>query len=290
MYLKFGRFYQNAAGEGGDGGAGGTGDAGSGDASGEGAGSTGAGNAGESGQGTGNTPSGMTDKERELLAESMKRKEKIKELETKLNEAANALKPWEGLNPEEIRKLVQERKDQELKQMEKRGEFDKIRQQILDAHEAEKKTLAQKIDELSSQINSNLNQIDSLTIGQAFSTSKFINEELVLTPSKARTIYGAHFERDGTGNVIGYDKPVGSSDRAPLVDGQGNPLSFDQALQKIVQADPDRDSLIKAKIKQGADSGTTGAKGKPDEAAPQNGVSRIADALRSGGLKKFSRV
>lgn len=289
MFLKFGRFYQNAAGEGGDAGAGGASDSGSGDAGAEGSGTTGAAGA-EGGAGTSGQPGGMTDKERELLAESMKRKEKIKELETKLNEASNALKPWEGLNPEDIRKLVQERREQELKQMEKKGEFDKIRQQILEAHEAEKKTLAQKIEELSSQINSNLNQIDHLTVGQAFAASKFINEELVLTPTKARTIYGAHFERDASGNVIGYDKPVGNGDRAPLVDGQGNPLSFDQALQKIVQADPDRDSLIKAKLKQGADSGTTGAKGNKDDVAPQNGVSRIADALRAGGLKKFSRV
>ena len=234
---------------------------------------------------------GMTDKERELLRESMTRKEKIKELEAKLGEAANNLKIWEGLDPADVKKLVQERKESEMKALEKKGEFDKIRQQMLEAHETEKKTLKDQIDALNQKVNVNLQAIDQLTVGQAFSTSRFISDELVLTPTKARTVYGGHFERDESGVVVAYDKPAGSPNRAPLVDGQGNPLPFDLALQKIVEADPDRDALLKAKIKPGAGSGTTGAKKQSDDSkeAPA-GVSRIADALRAGGLKKFSRV
>jgi hypothetical protein len=233
---------------------------------------------------------GMTDKERELLRESMSRKEKIKELESKLTEYSTQLKNWEGLNPEDVRKLVQEKRDAELKQMEKKGEWDKIRQQMLDAHTAEKQTLAQKIEELNQKLGAYAGQIDQLTVGQAFSSSKFIADELVLTPSKARTVYGSHFERDAEGRVIAYDKPSGSEGRAPLVDGQGNPLSFDAALKKLVEVDPDRDALLKAKIKQGADSGTAGVKTKSsDPAGNTSGVSRIADAIRSGGLKKFAR-
>lgn len=243
---------------------------------------------GDAGQGG---SSGMTEKERELLRESMGRKEKIKELETKLSEASNALKSWEGLNPEDVRKLVQERRDAEMKQLEKKGEWDKIRQQMLEAHNSEKSTLAKQIEELNQKLNANHAQIDQLTVGQAFVSSKFIADELVLTPSKARTVYGAHFERGEDGRVVGYDKPAGSSTRAPLVDGQGNPLSFDEALKKIVEVDPDRDALIKAKIKSGADSSSSGAKPKPSDDKPAaKGAALIADALRGGGLKKFSRV
>ena len=233
---------------------------------------------------------GMTDKERELLRESMSRKEKIKELESKLNEYSSQLKNWEGLNPDDVRKLVQEKRDAELKQLEKKGEWDKIRQQMLEAHNGEKATLAQKIEELNQKLSAYAGQIDQLTVGQAFSTSKFIADELVLTPSKARTVYGSHFERDAEGRVIAYDKPAGGEGRAPLVDGQGNPLPFDAALKKLVEIDPDRDALLKAKIKQGADSGTAGVKSKPTDSSGNNsGVSRIADAIRSGGLKKFAR-
>jgi hypothetical protein len=241
-------------------------------------------------QGGGN-PDGMTEKERELLRESMSRKEKIKQLEQKLNEASGALKAWEGLNPEDVRKLVQEKRDAELKSMERKGEWEKIKQQMLDAHNAEKKTLADQIAALNGQLNAYSGQIDQLTVGQAFSTSKFIADELVLTPSKARTVYGSHFERDAEGRVIAYDKPAGAAGRAPLVDGQGNTLQFDAALKKLVEVDPDRDALLKAKVKPGADSGTTGAKPTgSDNKGAGAGVARIADALRSGGLKTFKRV
>lgn len=245
----------------------------------------------DAGNGSQQSSGGMTDKERELLRESMGRKEKIKELEGKLSEYSSQLKNWEGLNPDDVRKLVQEKRDAELKQLEKKGEWDKIRQQMLEAHNVEKQTLAQKIEELNQKLNAYSGQIDQLTVGQAFSTSKFIADELVLTPSKARTVYGSHFERETDGRVIAYDKPGGAEGRAPLVDGQGNPLPFDAALKKLVEVDPDRDALLRAKIKQGADSGTAGAKPKPsDNSGSNSGVSRIADAIRSGGLKKFSRA
>lgn len=245
----------------------------------------------DAGNGSQQSSGGMTDKERELLRESMSRKEKIKELEGKLSEYSTQLKNWEGLNPDDVRKLVQEKRDAELKQLEKKGEWDKIRQQMLEAHNVEKQTLAQKIEELNQKLNAYSGQIDQLTVGQAFSTSKFIADELVLTPSKARTVYGSHFERDTDGRVIAYDRPGGAEGRVPLVDGQGNPLPFDAALKKLVEVDPDRDALLRAKIKQGADSGTAGAKTKPsDNSGSNSGVSRIADAIRSGGLKKFSRA
>lgn len=232
---------------------------------------------------------GMTEKERELLKESMGRKEKIKDLESRLTTSADALKAWEGLDPADVRKLVQERKAAEQQQLEDKGEFTKLRQQILEAHAGETKTLNEQIAALNSKVSENLSHIDALTIGQAFSASKFIADELVLTPSKARTIYGAHFERDAEGTVVAYTRPAGNKDRAPLVDGQGNPLSFDQALLKIVDADPDRDALKKAKTKAGADSGSSGSKKTEDHGDIGAGVSRIAAALNAGGLKKASR-
>lgn len=233
---------------------------------------------------------GMTEKERELLREAMSRKEKIKELEAKLSEASNSLKVWEGLNPSDVKKLVQERRDAELKDLEKKGEFEKIRAQMLEAHEAEKSTLRTQIEELNQRLTGSQTTIDQLTVGQAFSTSRYISDELVLTPTKARTVYGAHFQRDESGAVIGYDKPVGAQGRTPLVDGSGNPLSFDEALKKIVEVDPDRDALLKAKLQTGANSGTTGNRKTADDSSTSLiGAARIAGALKAGSLKKFVR-
>jgi hypothetical protein len=82
--------------------------------------------------------------------------------------------------------------------------------------------------------------------------------------------------------VVAYDKPAGATDRTVLVDGSGNPLSFDKAIERIVDADPDRDTLRKSKMRAGAGSNNDG--GKP----PVNigsGRERIQAALAKGGLK-----
>lgn len=231
----------------------------------------------------------LTDKERELLAEVMDKKEKLKALQGQLSETATKLKAWDGLNPDEVRALLEERKAAEQKQLEKKGEFDKVKQQIIEQHQSQLKTLEDRIAELSNQLQGRDTVIDQLTVGQAFAQSKFIAEELVLTPSKARTVYGAHFERDSEGRVIGYDKPAGSPNRAPLVDAKGEPLSFEAALAKLVDMDPEKESLKKAKVAAGAGSGTVGAKVTEERASSLSGRALIAASLSQGGLKKFSR-
>lgn len=96
-------------------------------------------------------------------------------------------------------------------------------------------------------------QIVELTVGHSFDNSGFIRDEMVLTPRKARVVYGDHFDVED-GRLVGYDKPRGTGERTKLVDGKGEPLGFEEAMRKIVEIDPDRDNLLKSKLKQGADS------------------------------------
>lgn len=201
-----------------------------------------------------------TDKEAQLLKEVMKRKENEQKLKNELND----LKVQIGdLNLEEVKKLLQERKDQETRDLEARGEFDRVKQRMADEHKAEVAKLQQKIDEMLLSDQSRELQINNLTIGTNFSQSLYVKDELTLTPTKARALYGAHFELEN-GQVVGYDKPKGSAQRTQLVDSYGNPLSFDEAMKKIIEADPERDALLRSKIKQGG----AGSQNKGDRKAP----------------------
>lgn len=192
----------------------------------------------------------MTDKEAELLKEVMKRKEK----ERKLQEELDGLRKQVGdLNLDEVRELLEQKKKDELKKMEERGEFDRIKQQMVEEHNRQQEQLKQQIQELQDKLNEREVKVNELSIGSNFSQSKYISEELTLTPSKARALYGAHFELED-GQVVAYDKPRGAANRTVLVDGVGNPLSFDKAMQKIIEADPDRDTLIRSKMRQGSGS------------------------------------
>ena len=104
--------------------------------------------------------------------------------------------------------------------------------------------------------------------------------------SKARVLYGTHFEfKDGA--IVAYDKPAGSAERNILVDAKGDPLSFEAAIKKIVEADPDKDQLLKSKIKPGAGSKTTSKAAAPAEKLEQpTGVSRISAAISKGAFSK----
>jgi hypothetical protein len=272
----------DAANDGGEGGSGG------GSGEGEGSGKK-AGAAGEGGEGEGDKAGKKpTDQEAQLLREVMEKKTKIKDLEKQVGDLNSALAPWKDLKIDEVQTLINERRESETKRLEKRGEWDTIKSQMVEQHNAQLQGLQAKIDELSGALKGRDGTIDQLTIGSAFSGSKFISEELVLTPNLARKEFGPHFERDESGKVVAYDKPVGVQGRAPLVDAQGNPLAFDMALGKLVEMHPEKDSLKKAKLRSGAGSGTQGGKEAEGEKNVGAGVSRIAAGLAAGGLKGAS--
>lgn len=248
---------------------------------------------GGSGSGEGNPNPKTTDKEAELLKEVMKKKEDLAKAKDQLKAEAEAraaleakLKEFDGIDVSQVRKALEDQKAAELKKLEEKGEFEKIRQQMVAEHESAVAKLRQEteanLSELQKALNSREAAIVDLTIGRSFGDSSFVRDSLTLTPAKARVVYGSHFEiKDGA--VVAYDKPAGASDRTILVDGKGKPLAFDEALQKIVEADPDKDQLLRSKLSKGAGSRSDGD-GKPPVAEVGSGRDRIAAAVAAGKL------
>ncbi|CDL80985.1 DUF6651 domain-containing protein [Xenorhabdus szentirmaii] len=199
-----------------------------------------------------------------LVKETMKRKTENKSLTDKLAAFGDA-------TPEQITELLtakktaeEEKQRREQEEQEKRGEFDAVKKQMIEAHQAELKGRDDVIATLAGEKDTLRSQILELTVGSAFSGSNFLREETLITPSKARVIYGGHFEVGEDGIVVGYDKPAGAKERAVLVDGNGSPLAFEQAIERILKADPESDALLRSKARPGAGSNTDlGAGGKP---------------------------
>lgn len=236
-----------------------------------------------------------SDAEAKLLKEVMEKKEALnkareaaKQVEAEKQALAEKLKQFEGVNLDEVKTLLEERKARELAELEKKGEWDRLKAQMVEAHTKELEALrgesTTKASTLESELTKAQKAIHELTIGRSFSESPFIRDGLTLTPSKARVVYGAHFELQD-GKVVAYDKPVGSTDRTMLIDGDGNPLAFDKAMEKLVELDPDRDNLLKSKIKPGSGSANdSDAKGRKQE-EQLKGKDRILAAIKNGGLK-----
>lgn len=224
-----------------------------------------------------------TDAEAKLLREVMEKKAKLDEATTKLSALEAKLKDFEGIDPVKIKAMLTEQEEAERKKAEARGEYDRLIAQMGDKHRAEIEAVNGRVKEKESELTRLQTQIAELTVGQAFSGSGFIKDELNMTVNKARVVYGPHFEfKDG--NVVAYDKPAGASDRTPLVDSTGKPLNFDAALKALVEADPDKDFLLRSKVKPGAGSAPpTKVKGKQEE-RQMSSIDKIA-----AGLKKLAK-
>lgn len=218
-----------------------------------------------------------------LLKESMGRKESIK---SKDDELAALKAQFEGIDPDAAREAMkasaeaaEAKKAAERKELESKGEYDKILAQV---NEANAGKLAEKDKELETrdtEIAGLKATINKLTVGNSFGSSKFISDELVLTPNKVEALYGSHFDVE-EGAMVAYDKPRGSAERTKLVDDKGAPLNFEAAITKIVSADPDFERMQKSKLKPGASSTDGDGKDKSKDDSGVSGVSRISAGLK----------
>lgn len=220
-----------------------------------------------------------SDAEAKLLKEVMEKKNKLKEKEDALEAANERLKAFEGIDPAIARKLLADQAAAEAAQLEAKGEFERVKQMMVEAHKAEKEALTAAVAEREEKLSNAERTIADLTVGAAFSQSNFISEDLVLTPAKARQIYGSHCEVEN-GRVVVYDKPKGESNRTKLVNGSGDALPFEDGLKKLVEMDPDRESLLRSKLAPGAGDTGVDTKAKP-QPSMGSGISRIAQALNA---------
>lgn len=222
---------------------------------------------------------GPSDEEARLLKENMAKKEQLRKAQ---EEIAALKKSVEGLDLEEVRKLVADRKTAEEKALEAKGDYERLKQRMAEEHGKEVTSLKAQLEALQGEKSKLAGTINDLTVGTQFSQSQFISGELTLTPAKARVIYGDYFEVED-GKIVGYDKPRGSANRTALVDQYGSAIGFDAALRKIVEADPEKDHLLKSKVKPGAGSDSKKASGEPAKGVSGDSMSKIAAGLK--GLK-----
>ncbi|WKZ86335.1 hypothetical protein N5B55_05115 [Ralstonia pickettii] len=287
LFLKLqAQRFREQAGEGGDPGAGAAGGAGADEAAKKAAEEAAAKKAADEAAGKAGGDGGKkpSDEEAKLLKEVMQKKEALQKTQADLAAAQERLKKFDGIDPEAVRAMLAERAQAEEKALEAKGDYERLKQRMAEAHASETASLKEQIAQLQNVLSQREGAINELSIGSLFGQSQFINSELVLTPAKARVVYGDHFELVD-GKVVGYDKPKGASGRTAIVDSMGNPVNFDEALRKIVEADPEKDALLKSKIKPGAnsESGKVGKQANSQKDAPTDGVSKIAAGLK--GLK-----
>ena len=222
------------------------------------------------------TPS---DNEAKLLKEVMKLKDDAKKAKDDAARAKADAARFEGIDPEKAKKALEAQAAAERTDLERKGEYDRIIAQVNEAHAAELKKRDDAIAAEKAEAAKLQKHINSLTIGNSFKGSKFINDSLTLSAAKAEVLYGEHFDIED-GQLVPYDKPRGVAERTRLVNGQGVNLAFEDAIAKIVAADPDFEKMKKSAQKPGANSS---ADQKPEDEETnddEGGLSRIIVGLK----------
>lgn len=209
---------------------------------------------------------------------------KLEALQAEIAEKEAALKAFEGIDPEvakaNAKKLADAEKaakDAEKAKAKAEGDFAKLAELQQAEREAEMKTLADERDAANAKAEAAQRAADKAAISVAFSNSQFLVDETILTPSKAEKLYGDLVEFEDGGIVV-YDSPAGVDGRSRLMDTKGKSLSFNEAIAKVISADPDKDTLLKTKAKPGAETSTHKGKAEQQQA---DRMTRLAEGIKS---------
>lgn len=192
----------------------------------------------------------LSDSEAKLLKEVMAQKKAAKDA---LDRAKQLEDKYAGIDIDKLLAAAKAAEDAEQKDLERKGDYERLLQKTKEAHEREIAETRSKLKELAEEAKAAKRATEASTKVNAFSNSRFVLDNLTLTPNKTRALYDDHFEIED-GEVVGYDKPKGSSNRTKLVDGSGTAVSFDEAMKQIIENDPDKETLIKSNLGGGAGS------------------------------------
>lgn len=223
----------------------------------------------------------ISDTEAKLLREVMQNKQARRDAETQVKELKEQLAKFDGINLEEVKAVLDERAAAAERKLVEQGNWDALKAQMVEQHNASIQAIRAELEGERASKSALVKQLEEISVGAAFTGSSYIQSELVLTPAKTRVIYGQHFDVED-GRVVAYDKPRGHEGRTQLVDAQGEPMGFDDALRRLVEADPERDELLRARAKPGAGSGSekpTGEKRAGAKNESLHGIDRINRGL-----------
>lgn len=191
----------------------------------------------------------------------------------KLRQAEGKLEAYQGIeDPDAAREA--------LSQIGKLGDDHKA------ALEAQKTTIQEgykkQLGDKDSEIESLRGQIFKFNVTDKFATSE-VAKSLVYTPHDAAKIFGSNFEFDDGVLVGKLDGKMIQSKERP-----GDPADFNEALQAMIDARPDKESILKASGMQGGGS-RPGRHGVVRPTSPRDGK-KGSDMIRDGLDKRRGRA
>ncbi|WP_338825230.1 tape measure protein [Glaesserella parasuis] len=162
------------------------------------------------------------------------------------------------------------------------GEAEKVKQEVIKGYEqklADAKALAEKVQ----------GQLHTELIGGSFARSKFVTEKLAMPVDVAQAFFGKHFSIDENGAILAKDA-FGNEIFSRVKPGQR--ADFEEALEALVDAYPNKNSILKGSGSSGGGGGAGGSSAtkpkslsecKTDEEETTSLYTRSARALKDYG-------
>lgn len=193
-----------------------------------------------------------------LSGEAMGHRKRFEAAEARAIAAEEKAKAFEGIeDPDAARKAL------ELQRNIKDGEFIAagkaeemkagLTRTFEEKYAAQTKASAAKIQELETKLQDVNGRYDQEVVGNAFANSKFIRERTAVPLKMIEATFRNQFKNEN--GVI-----VGRHASGELIVGtDGNPAKFDEAFERVVEAFPDKDMILKGNNQNG--SGARAANG-----------------------------
>jgi hypothetical protein len=184
----------------------------------------------------------------------------------KLRAAESSLEKFGDIDPDAAAKALQ---DVQAMSDDHKTAMENLRKEMSSAYD-------EKIQDRDGTIENLQGQIFKFQVSDKFNSSE-VAKSLIYDPSDAAIIFGQNFEIEN-GNVVGkLNGNIIYSREKP-----GEPAGFDEALQAMIDARPNKDSILKSNVKPGA--GTPPGSGVPgDDGAGNSAVDNISQGLREKG-------
>jgi hypothetical protein len=165
-------------------------------------------------------------------------------------ESAEArLRDFADLDPEAARKAIETVRNFDDKKLIDAGEVERVKREAKDAYDRQFEAQYKPIE---AERNALKSQLHNERLGTAFNRSKFIADKLAIPVDIAQARFGSHFSVGDDGRITAK-----GPDGNPLYGraNPGEPASFDEALEMLVEAYPHREHILKGSGASGGGAG-----------------------------------
>jgi len=190
--------------------------------------------------------SALSSKLTETTRESVKRKERIREMEERLSVLEDIENPAEYLA--KARKALETVKNLDDKQLVDAGKVEEVKAEVQKVYEAKLADAAKRADEAEATLQREM-------IGGRFARSKYIADKVAVPTDMIEAVFGRHFSiEDGKVVAKGHDGQKLYSREKP-----GETAEFDEALSILVDGYANKAAILKGSTASGG--GAAGGSG-----------------------------